>query len=102
MRHLKYLLTVIVLCLSAGMAHADILGKGVSLKLAEQRAAQLSGIEYDLKFTIPADRRRLVRGHAAISFWWNGEGDVVLDFQGERNQFDGRCTIFTKKNANKK
>ena len=102
MRHLKYLLTAIVLCLSAGMAHADILGKGVSLKLAEQRAAQLSGIEYDLKFTIPADRRRLVRGHAAISFWWNGEGDVVLDFQGERNQFDGRCTIFTKKNPNKK
>ena len=93
---------ITILFVMAVAAHAQSIEAGVPLSLAQQRKGQVSDVEYDLRFSLPVSKREPVRGHAAISFYWNGEGDVVLDFQGERSQFDGRCTIFTKKNVKKK
>jgi len=102
MSHCRRFFTIALVCFLAVVTQAQPVEKGVPLSLAQQRKGQISDVEYNLKFNLPASKHEPVRGHAAISFYWNGVGDVVLDFQGERSQFDGRCTIFTKKNAKKK
>ena len=102
MKYPKSIIVSLVMCLLTAVAHGQPLEKGVPQKLAIQRASQVSNVEYALTFSIPAKKSEPVRGHATICFDWNGMGDVVLDFQGEHNQFDGKCTIVNKKNIEAK
>jgi aminopeptidase N len=43
-------------------------GAGIPLTLAEDRAGRITDLEYDLQFSIPADRETPVTGHVAIAF----------------------------------
>ena len=82
MKHTKLLLTV-ALCLMAVCAWSQVLDKGVSKELAEQRKANISDVTYDLTFDIPAEQKAKVTGKAIISFNLKEKDDVILDFQGK-------------------
>ena len=84
MKHLKMLLTV-ALCLMAVSAWPQLLDKGVSKELAEQRKANISDVTYDLTFNIPADLKAKVTGKAVINFNLKDLDDVILDFRGKIN-----------------
>ena len=81
-KHLKLDL-ILVLCLMAASAWSQLLDKGVSKELAEQRKAIISDVTYDLTFDIPAEQKSKVTGKAIISFNLKAKEDVVLDFQGK-------------------
>ena len=81
-KHLKLDL-ILVLCLMAASAWSQLLDKGVSKELAEQRKATISDVTYDLTFDIPAEQKSKVTGKAIISFNLKAKEDVVLDFQGK-------------------
>src|SRR5262245_33988215 len=57
-----------------------LLGPGVSKELAAQRAAQISGVRYDLQLSVVA--RDTARGSIVVRFKTNKAGDVILDFRG--------------------
>jgi aminopeptidase N len=62
-------------------AETSALDPGVSQTLAQQRAARLSDVRYDLAFTIPADRQQPVTGHVIVSFTLRDDAaPVILDF----------------------
>ena len=93
MKNYKLFLTT-MLCLMALSLSAQQLTKGVSKELAEQRKANISNVNYDLTFNVPADVKTPVTGKAVITFDLQKKADVVLDFQGG---FSGNCTINNKK-----
>jgi aminopeptidase N len=83
---------VLALCalLLLGTAHgaayksaAVELTAGVSHELAEYRARHISDVHYKLAFHIPEDQQEAVSGEETITFSWNGNDDLQLDFQGE-------------------
>jgi len=82
MKHIKLLLTV-ALCLLAVCAWSQVLDKGVTKELAEQRKANISDVTYDLTFNIPAEQKSKVTGKVIISFSLKAKEDVILDFQGK-------------------
>jgi aminopeptidase N len=54
---------------------------GVSLALAEDRAARVSGVKYDVTFRIPARRDDPIHGHMIVSFSLSDASrSVALDF----------------------
>lgn len=60
---------------------ADLMRPGVSLELARQRAASLSGVEYDLTLDLRGAER--VPGEVTLSFRREaGAGDLIADFRG--------------------
>ena len=63
--------------------------KGVSRALAEYRARNLRNIEYALTFTVPADKDKPVSFFETLRFWWTGDEDLQIDFQGDESQLDG-------------
>ena len=75
-------------------AMAQVLEKGVSKELAQQRAETISDVSYNLTFNVPADAKTPVTGTVSITYVLKEPVDVVLDFQGE---FDGTCRINGKK-----
>ena len=88
------LLLVTMLWLAAQSICAQMLEKGVSKELAEQRKAVINGVKYDLSFTIPADAKSKVTGKATINFELKKKSDVILDFQGD---FSGTILVNKKK-----
>ena len=84
------MLTLMVTILCQGQT----LEAGVSKELAEQRKANISDVNYQLTFNIPADKHQKVTGTAVISFTLEKKAEVVLDFQGK---FSGTCNINKKK-----
>ena len=76
MKHIKILLTV-ALCLMAVSAWSQLLDKGVSKELAEQRKATISDVTYDLTFNIPAEQKSKVTGKAVINFNLKAKVDVM-------------------------
>ena len=57
-----------LLCLMVLGVSAQPLEKGVSKELAEQRKANISNVNYDLTFNIPAEQKEKVTGKAVITF----------------------------------
>ena len=53
---------------------------GVSLALARERAATLSGLAYALELRVPAEREAPVTGAVTIRVRRTGDGPLVLDF----------------------
>ena len=92
MRLGKYLigLGMLAVCGACGRQAATVVEDGVALVLAEERAKSISEIAYTLSFTIPTDQQERVKGREVITFNWQGDNDLQLDFQGE---FDGDCMI---------
>jgi aminopeptidase N len=57
-------------------------GAGVAESLAKERAARVADLRYALSFTIPADRRERVAGHATITFTLHdAAAPLALDFE---------------------
>ena len=76
-------LLIIIGCLLWQFVNAQVYEKGVSEQLATQRSQNISDINYDLTFNIPADQNTPVSGKAIIYFILQEQAEVVLDFQGE-------------------
>lgn len=57
-------------------------GAGVTESLAKERATRVADLRYALSFTIPADRRERVAGHATITFTLHdAAAPLALDFE---------------------
>lgn len=56
---------------------------GVSQELAQYRAKHVRDVTYDLSFKIPDKKIYGVEIEEEITFKWDGEGDLQLDFQGK-------------------
>jgi hypothetical protein len=57
-------------------------GAGVAESLAKERATRVADLRYALSFTIPADRKEPVAGHATITFTLNdAAAPLALDFE---------------------
>ena len=75
---------VLLLAMLAATVRAQIrVEPGVSHALAEYRARHVSQVAYRLSFAIPEEREQPVANTTAITFCWDGEGDLQLDFQGQ-------------------
>lgn len=81
-KHLKIVL-ILALCPMTVSAWSQLLDKGVSKELAEQRKATISDVTYDLTFNIPEEQKSKVTGLAVINFNLKAKVDVILDFQGK-------------------
>jgi aminopeptidase N len=68
--------------MSPTRAPDPMMGPGVSRQLADERAANLSGIRYGLKLSVAASD--LGRGSVTVRFVAKRATDVVLDFRGPR------------------
>ena len=74
---------VCLLLLCAGQGMAVNVENGVSWELARYRAAHLSGIRYEIAFSIPDDRSENVTFEETILFDYQGGDDLQIDFQGK-------------------
>ena len=84
LRH-KRMLAVCTLLLTAVAVVAQVrVEKGVSQQLAQQRAADISDVAYELTMRIPSAKTENVVGTAVIKFNWRGSSDLQIDFQGKR------------------
>ena len=84
LRH-KRMLAVCTLLLTAVAVVAQVrVEKGVSQQLAQQRAADVSDVAYELSMRIPSAKTENVVGTAVIKFNWRGSSDLQIDFQGKR------------------
>ncbi len=59
---------------------------GVSHELAIYRTSRISDVKYNLSFTVPAEKTQPVKFEEAISFYWTGDEDLQIDFQGDAHQ----------------
>ena len=87
-----YLLFLMLGLYPSSAQSADV-EPGVSKALAEERAATIGDVRYELSFHVPASKAEPVSGSATITFMLRGSDDVQLDFQGEPQQFDGHCQV---------
>lgn len=80
---------LLVCCLMASQAaNAVTLRNGVSLELAQYRAAHVSDVRYQLTFTVPRDVSQPVAFDETITFLWNGDEDLQIDFQATPDQLE--------------
>lgn len=70
--------------------------KGVSHALAEYRSLNLRNIEYSLTFTVPESKDKPVSFFETLCFWWTGDEDLQIDFQGDESQLDGVIMVNSK------
>ena len=98
MKKLKLSLMFILSILTLS-ANAQMLSKGVSKLLADNRNANITNVLYDLSFNIPADVNQKVTGKNIITFELKEKADVVLDFQGG---FDGTYYVYTGKKGKRR
>ena len=75
---LPFLLVVAVLVRAADSTGA--MAPGISRELATRRAAQISGVRYELHLDLTG--RDTAHGRVRISFLKRDTGDVILDFRG--------------------
>ena len=67
----------------------DYTGSGISHRLAQRRAAQISNVHYDLSFSIPAEKSRKVEGSEVLTFTLDRKAmafrfvPLVIDFKGD-------------------
>ena len=59
---------------------------GVSWELAQYRSAHISDVNYYLSFTIPEEKTKPVFFEETLMFYWTGDEDLQIDFQGDANQ----------------
>ena len=82
-------LLLAMLCLNCLDANAVKIEKGVSKALAEYRARNMRNISYSLSFSVPESLEKPVTFFETLSFWWVGDEDLQIDFQGDESQIDG-------------
>ncbi|MEO7455111.1 MAG: M1 family aminopeptidase, partial [Gemmatimonadaceae bacterium] len=72
--------SLLALPLAALLAPDSLPGPGVSLALAQDRAAHISQVRYALRMDVT--RRDTLYGSTQVRFQRRGAGDVILDFRG--------------------
>lgn len=77
------------LCMNCLQAGAVKIEKGVSKALAEYRAQNLRDITYSLSFSVPESMDKPISFFETMTFWWIGDEDLQIDFQGDDSQLDG-------------
>ena len=84
LRMLLFSAVVAVIAMAAQRRDGDdVPAAGVPLSLAEERAARLKDVRYDLHFTIPAALTEAIRGKAVVRFNLNDPSrPLVFDFAG--------------------
>ena len=74
-------------------AGAVALQDGVSLELAQYRAAHVSNVRYHLTFTVPNVVSQPVTFDETITFIWNGDEDLQIDFQAQPDQLQDHILV---------
>ena len=74
------MLALLVAMTLAAAQSGDLPPRGIPEGLARDRAAAISGLRYDLTFSIPPSPADPVRGRAAVRFTLDAPGRVVLVF----------------------
>ena len=64
-------------------------GRGISERLARERAEAISNLRYELAFVVPAERRDPVQGRATLRFSLRAQHRIVLDFVQPRDRIRG-------------
>lgn len=98
MKNIKLLLTCLLSMMVLG-TNAQMISKGVTKLLAENRKANIKNVLYDLSFNVPADVNQKVTGKNIITFELEEKADVVLDFQGG---FDGTFYYYAGKKGKRR
>jgi aminopeptidase N len=68
------------------VASLTVPGAGIPESLANERAAAISSLRYELEFTIPASRTEPIRGREVVRFRLASPHRVVLDFGQPRDR----------------
>ncbi len=79
---------MLILLLASVLAQtaADPPGRGISERLARERAAAISALRYDISFVVPAGRGEPVQGRVTLRFTLETPHRVVLDFAQPRER----------------
>ncbi|RPH26077.1 MAG: peptidase M1 [Bacteroidales bacterium] len=73
--------SIIILALFATVGCEKSVEKGVSLQLAQDRKANVSGIEYSLHFVIPKSKVEKITGRIDINFSLQKKDAAIIDFR---------------------
>src|ERR671912_631694 len=74
------MLSLLLAMTLANQAGSPPPGRGISEALAQERAAAISGLRYDLSFIVPLEVREPVHGRATVRFRLAAPHRVVFDF----------------------
>jgi aminopeptidase N len=85
---------VLLLALAPLAAAAISPGRGISETLAEDRAAKIRGLRYELSFHVPEAKTEPVRAAATIRFTLAAPAAVVLDFDRKREDIHSMSVPF--------
>ena len=79
---------MLILLLASALAQAspDPPGRGISERLARERAEAISGLRYELAFVVPAARAEPVQGGVVLRFRLKAPHRIVLDFAQPRER----------------
>ena len=98
MKHyLKLLLATCLMALCCSALQAVTLQDGVSWELAQYRSSHISDVNYDLSFTVPAEKSQPVYFEEMLMFIWTGDEDLQIDFQGNANQLSKEILVNGKR-----
>ena len=73
-------------CQSPQNEQSQLTEEGVSLELAQFRKIHFSAVNYQLFFSIPAERQKPVEGEVEICFQTERPQPLILDFRAESDQ----------------
>ena len=73
-------------CQSPHNEQSKLTEEGVSFELAQFRKAHFSAVNYQLFFSIPAERQQSVVGDVEICFQTEQPQPLILDFRAEPEQ----------------
>ena len=94
MKHyLKLLLATCLMALCCSALQAVTLQDGVSWELAQYRSSHISDVNYNLSFTVPAEKSQPVYFEETLMFIWTGDEDLQIDFQGNANQLSKEILV---------
>src|SRR6185369_16481250 len=77
--------TLLLMALAASPL-ADAVDRGVSESLARERAAALTGVRYDLAFTVPEHRQQPVGGSLRLTATLAAPRRIVIDFSAPKER----------------
>ena len=98
MKHyLKLLLATCLMALCCSGLQAVTLQDGVSWELAQYRSSHISDVNYNLSFTVPAEKSQPVYFEETLMFIWTGDEDLQIDFQGNANQLSKEILVNGKR-----
>jgi aminopeptidase N len=82
MKHFPFVFPCLILLLAlAACTNVSPVESGVSRDLARERAVRISGLRYDLAFSIPASPEEPCSGEVSIRFNLSSKGQLQLDFR---------------------